>query len=77
VDENDFEEALARLVLETPLTLLPSQQGRLVRASYPSNDAGKRLISQHNWTGSLVRFSSPHSRLNRGRHEQGAVGVVS
>ncbi|HYO64885.1 MAG TPA: hypothetical protein VEU33_02280 [Archangium sp.] len=45
VDEKDFEAALTRLVLETPLTLLPSQQGRLVRASYPGNDADER--SEH------------------------------
>jgi hypothetical protein len=42
VDEDDFEEALTRLVLATPLTLRPSQQGWLVRASYPSNDADTR-----------------------------------
>ncbi|HEX5750903.1 MAG TPA: hypothetical protein VFZ09_32055 [Archangium sp.] len=45
VDEIDFEEALTRLVLETPLTLLPSQPGRLVRASYPGNNADER--SEH------------------------------
>jgi hypothetical protein len=33
VDEDDFEEALSRLVLEVPLTLRPSQAGWLVRAA--------------------------------------------
>ncbi|PTL75476.1 hypothetical protein [Vitiosangium sp. GDMCC 1.1324] len=45
VDEEAFEEALTQLVLEVPLTLRPSQQGWLVRASYPSNDEGTRWQS--------------------------------
>jgi hypothetical protein len=42
VDAEAFEDALARLVLNTPLTLRVPQQGWLVRASYPSNDADTR-----------------------------------
>ncbi len=45
VDEDEFEETLTRLVLETPLSLRPSQQARLVRASYPGGDASRR--SEH------------------------------
>ncbi len=45
VDEDELEEALTLLVLEAPLSPRPSQQGWLVRASYPGNDAGKR--SEH------------------------------
>ncbi|HSP81526.1 MAG TPA: hypothetical protein VLQ93_23610, partial [Myxococcaceae bacterium] len=45
VEEDEFEETLAWLVLETPLSLRPSQQGWLVRASYPGGDAGGR--SEH------------------------------
>ncbi|MCY1023760.1 hypothetical protein [Pyxidicoccus sp. MSG2] len=37
-----FEEALARLVLEVPLTLRAPQQGLLVRASHPENSADTR-----------------------------------
>ncbi|WP_443652010.1 SitA5 family polymorphic toxin, partial [Corallococcus llansteffanensis] len=33
VSEGDFEEALSRLVLDVPLTVRPSWQGRVVRAS--------------------------------------------
>lgn len=36
VEADAFEDALTQLVLELPLLLRPSQQGRLVRASYPS-----------------------------------------
>jgi hypothetical protein len=49
VDVDKFEEALTRLVLEVPLSLRPTQQGWLVRASYRSNDADtrwQRLMSQ-------------------------------
>jgi hypothetical protein len=42
VDADQFEEALTRLVLEVPLSIRPAQQGSLVRASYPSNDADAR-----------------------------------
>ncbi|WP_338052955.1 hypothetical protein [Pyxidicoccus trucidator] len=42
VDEEAFEEALARLVLEAPLTLRAPQQGLLVRASHPGNSADTR-----------------------------------
>ncbi len=42
VDTEAFEEALARLVLEVPLTLRAPQQGLLVRASYPGNSADTR-----------------------------------
>src|SRR5687767_5893141 len=48
MDSDDFEEALAQLLLETPLTLRPAQRGWLVRASYPSNNADphwQRLMS--------------------------------
>ncbi|MFP2905810.1 hypothetical protein ACLESD_12280 [Pyxidicoccus sp. 3LFB2] len=49
VDADAFEEALTRLVLNAPLTLRPPQQGWLVRASYPGNDAApgwRRLMGQ-------------------------------
>ncbi|MBN1207138.1 MAG: hypothetical protein JXB05_19790 [Myxococcaceae bacterium] len=49
VDAEAFEEALTPLVLNAPLTLRPPQQGWLVRASYPSNDADtrwQRLLSK-------------------------------
>jgi hypothetical protein len=39
VDEDEFKEALARLVLEAPLFIRSSQQGWLVRTSAPINDA--------------------------------------
>lgn len=39
VDEDEFKEALARLVLDAPLSIRPSQQGWLVRTSAPINDA--------------------------------------
>ncbi|WP_224368621.1 SitA5 family polymorphic toxin [Hyalangium versicolor] len=42
VETDSFEQALTRLVLESPLTLRPPQQGWLVRASYPSNDSDSR-----------------------------------
>ena len=42
VDAEAFEEALARLVLEVPLTLRAPQQGLLVRASHPGNSADTR-----------------------------------
>jgi hypothetical protein len=42
VDAEAFEEALSRMVLEMPLALRSPQRGWLVRASYPSNDAGAR-----------------------------------
>ena len=42
VDTEAFEEALARLVLEVPLTLRAPQQGLLVRASHPGNSADTR-----------------------------------
>jgi hypothetical protein len=42
VEADDFEDALERLVLEVPLTLRPSQQGWLVRASYPAHGADSR-----------------------------------
>jgi hypothetical protein len=42
VDAEAFEEALARLVLDVPLTLRPPQQGWLVRASHSSNAAETR-----------------------------------
>ncbi|MDC0711252.1 hypothetical protein POL68_22470 [Stigmatella sp. ncwal1] len=42
MDEEAFEHSLARLVLNTPLTLRPPQQGWLVRASYPSNGEDTR-----------------------------------
>ncbi|MFL5347224.1 MAG: hypothetical protein ACJ8AT_20770 [Hyalangium sp.] len=45
VGANDFEQALTRLVLEIPLSLRPVSQGRLVRASYPTNDADARWQS--------------------------------
>jgi hypothetical protein len=42
VDAEAFEDALARLVLNTPLALRPPQQGWLVRASYPGDDTDSR-----------------------------------
>jgi hypothetical protein len=39
VDAEAFEEALARLVLELPLSLRAPQQGLLVRASHPGSSA--------------------------------------
>jgi hypothetical protein len=42
VDEEAFEHSLAQLVLNTPLTLRPPQQGWLVRASYPGNGEDTR-----------------------------------
>ncbi len=42
VSAEAFEEALTQLVLNAPLTLHSPQQGRLVRASYPGNDADSR-----------------------------------
>ncbi|MFP2924698.1 hypothetical protein ACLESO_05665 [Pyxidicoccus sp. 3LG] len=42
VDAEAFEEALAQLVLEVPLTLGASQQGWLVRASHAGNAADTR-----------------------------------
>ncbi|MCP3141945.1 SitA5 family polymorphic toxin [Pyxidicoccus xibeiensis] len=39
VDAGAFEEALARLVLEVPLSLRAPQQGLLVRASHPGSSA--------------------------------------
>ncbi len=42
VDAGEFEQALTQLALEMPLSLRPAPQGRLVRASYPSNDANAR-----------------------------------
>ncbi|QSQ23729.1 hypothetical protein JY651_01715 [Pyxidicoccus parkwayensis] len=42
VDTEAFEAALARLVLEEPLTLRAPQQGLLVRASHPGNSADTR-----------------------------------
>jgi len=55
VDAEAFEEALARLVLEVPLTLRAPQQGLLVRASHPGNNADTR------WQR-LMRKSLPRSR---------------
>ena len=49
VDVGTFEEALTRLALELPLSLRPTQQGWLVRASFRSNDVNprwQRLMSQ-------------------------------
>jgi hypothetical protein len=42
VGANAFEESLRRLVLNAPLILRSPQQGGLVRASYPGNDADAR-----------------------------------
>ncbi|WP_225409389.1 SitA5 family polymorphic toxin [Stigmatella hybrida] len=42
VDAEAFEEALARLVLEVPLSLRAPQQGLLVRASHPGSSADTR-----------------------------------
>ncbi len=42
VDAEAFEEALTQLALNAPLTLRPPQQGLVVRASYPGNDADTR-----------------------------------
>jgi hypothetical protein len=42
VGEEEFKKALEQLVLDTPLTLRSSQQGWLVRASYPTSDEGMR-----------------------------------
>jgi hypothetical protein len=42
VDEEAFEDALMRMVLNAPLTLRSPQQGWLVRASYPSDDLDTR-----------------------------------
>jgi hypothetical protein len=42
VDAKAFEEALARLVLEVPLSLRAPQQGLLVRASHPGSSADTR-----------------------------------
>jgi hypothetical protein len=42
VDAASFEEALARLMLDAPLTLRASQQGWLVRASSSSSEADTR-----------------------------------
>jgi hypothetical protein len=39
VKEDEFKAALARLVLESPLSIRSSQQGWLVRTSAPINDA--------------------------------------
>ncbi len=49
VDSDDFEAALARLLLETPLTLRPGQRDWLVRASYPRGNEDphwQRLMSK-------------------------------
>ncbi|MBN1203383.1 MAG: hypothetical protein JXB05_00475 [Myxococcaceae bacterium] len=42
VGADDFEEALKQWVLNAPLPLRPLQQGWIVRASYPSNEADTR-----------------------------------
>jgi hypothetical protein len=42
VGTDEFEQALARLVLEMPLALRPAQQSGLVRASYPAHGADTR-----------------------------------
>ncbi|WP_141326874.1 hypothetical protein [Myxococcus sp. AB025B] len=42
VDTDAFEEALTRLVLETPLTLRAPQQGLLVRAAHSGNSSEAR-----------------------------------
>lgn len=42
VEAGTFEEALARLVLNAPLTLRPPEQGWLVRASHPDASADDR-----------------------------------
>jgi hypothetical protein len=42
VDAEAFEESLTQLVLHVPLTLRPSQQGWLIRASYPGNGEDTR-----------------------------------
>nr|WP_225412188.1 hypothetical protein [Stigmatella hybrida] len=42
VDEEAFEEALMRMVLNAPLTLRSPQQGWLVRASYPNDNPDTR-----------------------------------
>jgi hypothetical protein len=42
MDTKAFEKVMAQLVLNAPLTLHSPQQGWLVRASYPSNDADTR-----------------------------------
>lgn len=49
VDADAFEEALAQMVLAARLTLHLPQQGRLVLASYPSDEQGarwQRLVSK-------------------------------
>jgi hypothetical protein len=49
VNAKAFEEALMQLVLNAPLSLRMSQQGWLIRASYPSNDGDvrwQRLMSK-------------------------------
>jgi len=49
VDEDEFKEALARLMLDAPLSIRPAQQGWLVRTSAPINDADssrKRLFGK-------------------------------
>jgi hypothetical protein len=45
VDAEAFEETLTQLALNAPLTLHAPQQGWLMRASYPSNDAETRWQS--------------------------------
>jgi hypothetical protein len=48
VDAEAFEEALARLVLEVPLTLQVPQQGGLVRASHSVLPRRWRLLAIQN-----------------------------
>ena len=56
VDEGQFKEALVQLVLETPLSLRPSQQGWLVRTSAPYKDVGtSQPHLPHKGFGSLCR----------------------
>jgi hypothetical protein len=55
-----FEEALTRWVLNAPLELRSPQQGWLVRASYPSNDADTRW--QRLMSKSFGGFCEPGQR---------------
>jgi len=73
VDEDDFEESLSRLLLDTPLAIRPAQAGWLVRASYPGSDTGKSW--QHmlrKGIGGLCAAGQP----KEDRRQVSAVAVV-
>ncbi|XXF78546.1 hypothetical protein P2318_01955 [Myxococcaceae bacterium GXIMD 01537] len=61
VEEGEFQEALARLVLEMPLPLRPAPAGRIVRASAPVGP-----ILDETWRVALHRDYGRWCRANEG-----------